>query len=233
MPKNILLTMQEELIESTLSDKSKLLAFAETWGERSNIKILLREIKNNRELLKYIADRSYIHTNGFDKLVLADSPSGKYKIRLHIWWPRNLSAIIQEDIHSHYWDFASNVCAGEFLFEQFEERSCGFRTSSYNYNRTGNDAFDLHYCGSGNVETTFMCKMPTGTSYFWDHGLLHRVRPSKPTLTASFVVQTQDRTCTSKVFTSKSLPPRTTTKLQFFSETQLCDRVDKLLSSLG
>lgn len=79
---------------------------------------ILNDILNNRDLLEKIAQRSYTHALGFDKLVLADlrkdiDPSlPKAQVRLHIWNPENDAVPMVESLHEHSFDFVSVILSG-------------------------------------------------------------------------------------------------------------------------
>ena len=72
---------------------------------------LLNEIISEPELLQKIANRSYKHALGFDKIVLLDLQKDidksfpKVQVRLHIWHPQNDSVAITEALHEHSFDF--------------------------------------------------------------------------------------------------------------------------------
>ena len=80
-------------------------------------KFLLLIIKSKKHI-KDIANRYYLHNNGFDKIVLAKI--GKCKLRLHIWWS-NSNNNFAEQPHDHRWSFASCNVSGSFRTQIFEE----------------------------------------------------------------------------------------------------------------
>jgi hypothetical protein len=87
---------------------------------------LIHDVLNNPELLHKVANRSYTHALGFDKIVLMDlrkdSPdiSQKTQLRLHIWNPENTGALpIVEALHEHSFDFVSTVLTGHLENQQF------------------------------------------------------------------------------------------------------------------
>jgi len=87
---------------------------------------LIKDVLNNPELLQKVANRSYTHALGFDKIVLMDlrkdSPNvlQKTQLRLHIWNPENTGALpIVEALHEHSFDFVSTVLTGHLENQQF------------------------------------------------------------------------------------------------------------------
>lgn len=71
-----------------------------------------------RASLRDIAERSYVHSNGFLKLVV--SAEGKFggKVRLHDWDPIHVGS--ESDIHDHAWPYASAVINGRLDMETFK-----------------------------------------------------------------------------------------------------------------
>ena len=61
--------------------------------EKEDVIYLIKDVLNNPELLSKVANRSYTHALGFDKIVLMDlrkdvpKVSQKTQLRLHIWNP--------------------------------------------------------------------------------------------------------------------------------------------------
>lgn len=86
---------------------------------------LLNEIISEPELLQKIANRSYKHALGFDKIVLLDLQKDidksfpKVQVRLHIWQPQNDSVAITEALHEHSFDFVSKVITGKLENQSF------------------------------------------------------------------------------------------------------------------
>lgn len=86
---------------------------------------IISEIIENDELLEKIANRSYTHALGFDKIVLMDLSKDllvkkqKTQVRLHIWNPQNNSLPIVESLHEHSFDFISTVLSGHLENQMF------------------------------------------------------------------------------------------------------------------
>lgn len=92
---------------------------------KQNVITLLNDIINQPELIKKIANRSYLHTLGFYKLVLLDSSKDaqdfthKTQVRLHLWKPDNDSVPVVESLHEHSFDFVSTVLTGKLENQSF------------------------------------------------------------------------------------------------------------------
>ena len=79
---------------------------------KKGVEEVIREIIQDQKLLTSIAAISYLHKNGFYKLILADSKD--FKLRLHIWLP---GTIAYETLHSHRWHFSSTIIVGKLQSE--------------------------------------------------------------------------------------------------------------------
>lgn len=104
---------------------------------------LFNDILSTPDWLEEIAKRSYIHSQGFLKIILLDGREGSgYKLRLHIWDMDVISkfgAPFAEDKHEHRWDFVSTLLRGkienhrytiskanseeEKLYQEFEKKA--------------------------------------------------------------------------------------------------------------
>lgn len=91
---------------------------------KQNVILILKDILSNPELLQKIADRSYTHALGFDKIILADLSKDsasklKNQVRLHIWSPETDALPIVEALHEHSFDFISTVLSGHLENQRF------------------------------------------------------------------------------------------------------------------
>jgi len=78
---------------------------------------LFTSILFDEKAVEEISKRSYVHANGFLKILLVDKRP-MYSIRLHIW----PSLVIKEtDIHDHPWDFDGFVLNGEYDWYSINE----------------------------------------------------------------------------------------------------------------
>ena len=88
----------------------------------------------------WCAIKSYLHSNGFVKILLQKDASGE-SVRLH-YWPR---PSIDDDIHNHRWSFSSVVLSGEFVESlhvvELDANGDGLR---YRYSRRGLDGMLTH-----------------------------------------------------------------------------------------
>lgn len=110
-----------KLIQSEFSNRrinhSDIPTIFNYFNKNTTIKIL-ENILQDPIICEKIAQRSYTHALGFDKLVLVDlskdiSPNlPKTQLRLHIWNPENDAVPMVESLHEHSFDFVSVILSG-------------------------------------------------------------------------------------------------------------------------
>jgi hypothetical protein len=123
-----------------------------------------------------VAANSYLHENGFYKLVLADSGTPPFKLRLHSWlrW-RTDDEIVRENIHNHRWNFATVLVRGAYTFQQFVVRPGGQTYHKYNYSSPGGTgAYCMEYVGSQDLVKVLDMRLGSRCSYEINHTVLHR-----------------------------------------------------------
>lgn len=86
---------------------------------------ILKEIINDDFLLEKIANRSYTHALGFDKIVLIDLKkdlgiNNKVQLRFHIWDNKNDALSVLEAMHEHSFNFVSLVLSGKLENQSFD-----------------------------------------------------------------------------------------------------------------
>lgn len=74
-----------------------------------------KDILSNRNMLRKSAANSYVHPNGFSKIVLLRDEADRYEVRLHIW-KRNEGT---PHVHNHCWDFHAGVLMGAYESRRF------------------------------------------------------------------------------------------------------------------
>jgi hypothetical protein len=73
-------------------------------------------------LLQEVAASSFLHPNGFVRLIVGgDGRAFGERVRLHLW-PSDVSAQ-RTDIHNHCWRFHSTVLAGQVMVDAWDPES--------------------------------------------------------------------------------------------------------------
>jgi hypothetical protein len=133
--------------------------------------LLVALLTDERELA-VIAQRSYLHGNGFYKLELLRHAG--FKVRLHVWKPGTLA---EENIHDHRWAFASHVLAGELRSELFVDDASGdVLCAEHRYvSRTEHSGPSQRRVGAALLRCTERRVQRAGTTYSMTPESLHRI----------------------------------------------------------
>lgn len=115
--------IREEFSEREISS-SDIPLFRSIMDKSILIKVL-KEILSSDILLDRIANRSYTHALGFDKIVLIDlakdcNINNKVQLRFHIWDNKNDALDSLESMHEHSFNFISLVLSGKLENQCFE-----------------------------------------------------------------------------------------------------------------
>jgi hypothetical protein len=133
---------------------------------------------------------SYLHPNGFEKLVLHRAPSG-HKIVLHAWWPDRPGApAASTNLHDHRWHFATAVLAGGYRFSEFREAPLTVSTGQAVFKHVyespaGAGRYLLRFDGRCRLEPTRHRRLDEGSVYLLPCDVIHDIdtRVSEPTVT--------------------------------------------------
>jgi len=94
--------------------------------EKNTLVKMINEILTDDDLLSRIAERSYTHALGFDKIVLMDLSKdceeidNKVQLRFHIWDNKNDALSVLEAMHEHSFNFISLVLTGKLENQCFD-----------------------------------------------------------------------------------------------------------------
>ena len=134
-----------------------------------------------------VAARSYVHPNGFAKVVM--HVGGGYGIRLHVWRREHRTRADDANPHGHRGEFASWVVAGTLHETTFIEASDSERYDRSNYGRHVNGMPYLHVAGTASLRRLEEIDRVAGTVYARSRSLLHTAAPIGQDLVASLVLQ--------------------------------------------
>jgi len=142
------------------------------------------------ERCEEVARRSYMHGNGFYKLVLCTDAQAK--LRLH-YWDQQQSA--EENIHNHRWKLASRVLLGELSSELYaqcadnDDGGLSLEARLYQKELGAMSASGLPL-GRRSVRCTRRVTRVAGEAYAMNVGTLHRiVRPESAPKTLTLMLQ--------------------------------------------
>ena len=126
---------------------------------------------HNPPMLSAIANSSYAHPLGFEKLVLWDGVAGE-RIRLHIW-RGDACQEASSDIHDHYWDFRSIVLRGWLTFSEYEVVTGDDSYSAYQMDPIGNGSHVLRFIGKQSLTLQRVVTLTVGGQYALSSNVLH------------------------------------------------------------
>jgi hypothetical protein len=183
-----------------------LIEFRNTYTPLRVIELLEASMMSDSAICK-IAEKSYIHDNGFFKLVLKEDPATRAKLRLHLWNTGSDMRTSESNIHNHRWRFCSRILAGEVKYQIFSPaRLPGDPYLKYSYSRT-NSTTQYNFVESGyqNLSLVEEGTMLTGVTYSLMPNVLHRVTPLSPQL---LTLVAHDPPCrpNTDVYTDRSVP---------------------------
>jgi hypothetical protein len=150
-----------------------------------------------------LARRPYWHPNGFAKIVLHVSREPEFRIRLRVWPVVPTGPLLGEsNPHSHRWEFASTVIAGNGLHmaEYRETEQGGKPYDRYRYGTDPADPAALLPDGAARLTRTASPHVRRGQVYSCDTSVVHTVAPIAVGLTATLVIQGPHRSSSTAVY---------------------------------
>jgi hypothetical protein len=162
---------------------------------RPAIARLLETLLADGAALEQIAARSYLHVNGFDKLVLHSAGAPEWELRLHVWWAEATSTEEHGGAfrsHNHRWDYSSYLIDGGLSIRHFEvtEVASGQELFLYRYLPPGRGTeYSMQPLGKGRLSCVFEGFLRAGDHYSLSHQVQHTVRALAGRITASLVLR--------------------------------------------
>lgn len=155
------------------SDCGKSLA----WLSANSKKVtdLLGALAQDDDAVERIAARSYIHPNGFVKIVLV---AGHMKLRLHCW-SSSADGEVRGNLHSHRWELASVVLSGAMavrLYEPGEAHHMSYQEWRYAPESNG-DSESLEHVGLAHLRLTQEVILLPGSGFASPSPTIHSARP--------------------------------------------------------
>ncbi len=141
---------------------------------------ILQTILGSESLVAQVVAQSYVHENGFLKIVIARDMNGR-ALRLHRWAGH---AENRGNIHNHRWNFRSRILEGVLSFDEFSIAS-GAGRSLRRYEYLGGNMREALTCASARVRRAATGSRVAGEKYAMSATTLHRTwaQGDTPTLT--------------------------------------------------
>lgn len=209
-------------------DPSRAWRFLEALSGTKALCNILSSLLLSSEYSQEVAERSFAHPNGFDRIDLIRFGRDRCSLRLHIWWPENRQ-LQNCDAHNHSWDFYSKILSGSIehcLYEIVPET----------------DAYLMYHCtnpaGRYNIElrkrvglrTIHKVILNAGASYFLYKDILHTVYSVSSDLTLTLVIQNYYEKDTTIVCARNPLSQ--SAPKSFFSSSLLREKISRVLNAL-
>lgn len=195
---------------STIPDASRLRRSATRLrADWSRLQAFFSAVVSDPAIVASVARHSYWHANGFAKLVLHEEPG--FSLRLHIWPAEG--SVVDANVHTHRWEFASLVLCGGLVIKEFEEtRDIGDpgarRYDKYEYaSPTKRTMGQLRPLGARALRTAGSAKFAVGEVHHCDLATIHAVTPFESTLTATLFVQGPAMEPAALVYQEEGLAP--------------------------
>ncbi|WP_228799606.1 hypothetical protein [Nocardia nova] len=138
---------------------------------------LVCEVLGDDQLLGEVAQRSYRHSNGFDKITLLSSLEPEFKLRMHVWWPERRQPLGAELIHNHRWIFRSTMLCGSSWVQTFSE--CDHGTPMFRFRYGPRDEslqrYELKAEGRSSLSSSLRFALSPGSTYSMGTDIFHRV----------------------------------------------------------
>ncbi|MEY8746828.1 hypothetical protein AB9M62_47610 [Bacillales bacterium AN1005] len=203
-------------------------------GKKQVIKLLTSLLKDDI-WLEEIAQRSYTHINGFDKLVLIESKEPEYKLRLHIWWPEHFVNHI-EHIHNHPWHFSSRILTGNLRFQTFRETSATEIAPLYHHQTfppiPGDSGHIIKRIGTKKLDIDFDGTISAGSFYTMHKDIMHRVIKIKEETNSTLLLQGPFGEGISNLFTDQDYVSPEKTTLKFFDKNIVKNKIERYINVL-
>jgi hypothetical protein len=215
-------------IDQYLSGNSSALAEAlAPYSDITALHALLDSAVQQEDWLGSIAKYSYLHPNGFAKIVLISTD--RFQLRLHIWRPFDPPQTITENIHNHRWDFSSVLLTGGYRYQEFAPAPNGTTFHAYGYrSQRGISSYSLASAGQRVLGCSFDAYLQTGSSYTLSADVLHRVISDPRRTTATLVLQGPSTRDSVEVLAEASLDTGPALPLHRFSEAAVIQCVSDL-----
>lgn len=202
----------------------------------ASLKDLILEIVERDRLLVAVAERSYEHPNGFDKVILIDESSTGFKLRLNVWWPGcRRDGSEYGHIHNHRWSFCSHILCGGFSWREYKLEQGGEQLFAYAYRPIDEEGrFELRYLGRESARPGFWKSAAIGDNYWMHEKLFHEVRVDEHTLVATAVIQGPPQRASTMVLSRTELDQLSLgrVRVQRISPSELRTRLERVLASV-
>lgn len=196
---------------------------------------LLREVIEDHQMLESVAQGSYAHSNGFDKITLISNHEPEFKLRLHAWWSKRNDSTKQEFIHNHRWFFTSSTLCGAAYVEIFEEDGSGELMWRYVYSPRDDAAekYQLKVDGTRRLTSNLTLKLAPGSVYSMSGDALHRVLCVGDALSITMFVRWGSIRPTATVFSESEIMDEQLLSVPSFTPAETRLKLERIMAELS
>lgn len=211
------------LEEFSLKARSRV-ASGQAASDHCEVRWLLQTCVEENEAFSTLQNNSYLHSNGFLKLVLWRDERDGSAVRLHFWPPDCENTY--GDLHNHRWNFWSTIISGELQYEEYEKSHSGDPYFHYRYHGSRSELSQMEHIGEQRLVRIKHGSRIAGEHYYVSNDQLHVTYGTldKPTIT--LVVQSPNKREHADVYCTGLLNKSTTvsrlTEAEFASYLQKC-----------
>lgn len=196
---------------------------------------MIEAILADDRTLESVAECSYRHSNGFDKITLMSSDDPEFKLRLHVWWPKMSGGVSREYVHNHRWWFRSKVLRGNSYVEIFAEQDNGKLMHRHEYvpRDAVTEKYALKNVGMAKMASQFMFRLAPGSTYSMSPDAFHRVLWTGDEVSITMFVRWGSIRSTASVFSEAGIEDEGILSVPSFAGDQLRGKLWEIMTELA
>jgi hypothetical protein len=195
-------------------------------AEKLNRIKLVKLLLESDEAIKQIQAVSYVHHNGFRKIVLLETKY--FKLRLHVFEPIG-QIVAQENVHDHRWPFGSVCLQGDLMCKIFEHLEFGEnKFNHYLYRPVGaDDSYTVNEDGIEPLHESSLLKIKKDMGYYLPENTLHRVINRSGERVITLVITGTPVKDTCNLYSEREFEEEKN-QVERFDETDICNAIREL-----
>jgi len=195
------------------------------------VRQIVKDIIRNEDLLQKIAQSSYSHYNGFDKIVLFSNEN--FKVRLHSWDSNLFTQELDENIHNHRWDFVTNIICGGYDLELYQIAKKGNSFHQYLYiPPEGKEFYSMEYVGLKFLKLVLNTRLQANNHYEITKDVFHKVTPAVGLFTVTLMIHGKNYNEDVYVFSKNKIEQEDKINSKSFTKKELKMRLKAISKNL-
>lgn len=141
----------------------------------------IRRVLNDDALASDLAKGSYLHENGFNKLLLFTTQNEWFHLRIHQWLPQEH---FEQNVHDHRFNFWSLILSGSLTNNIWGISDSGEEFTHYEYRpRNFKEKYEMVNKGSVRLVKEASLAIIQDEVYYFDHRWIHTTSYSPQSVT--------------------------------------------------